>query len=266
VGAKRPPVLPKANLRFDGEGQALPGGAGRKREPVAFYRFHEDCKSSSVLGFIFVAPSGSLPSAKQSQKGKELSQELQNVFEIVAMASAVVAVLVTVVSALRSGAIRYLRFGSIEIEGSITSAEIAAFEEVPKSETRPFETHALASYYNQALSRATISFWFSLVFASIGFGVIIFAFFSHSETDLTGTIVKVASGTVIDAVAGLFFVQSTSAQKSMSSFFEKLRLDRLNAEAREMISEIEEPERRDQLRAQLILKYSGIEKLLEGGQ
>ena len=32
-----------------------------------------------------------------------------------------------------------------------------------------------------------------------------------------------------------------------------------------MIAEIEDPERRDQLRAQLILKYSGIEQLLEGG-
>ena len=50
----------------------------------------------------------------------------------------------------------------------------------------------------------------------------------------------------------------------MSSFFEKLRLDRLNAEAREMIEEIENAERRDQLRAQLILKYSGIEKLIVG--
>lgn len=33
-----------------------------------------------------------------------------------------------------------------------------------------------------------------------------------------------------------------------------------------MISEIEDPDRRDQLRAQLILKYSGVEKLLEGSQ
>jgi len=69
---------------------------------------------------------------------------------------------------------------------------------------------------------------------------------------------------VIDSVSALFFVQSTNAQKSMSEFFEKLRQDRLNAEARDMISEIEAVERRDQLRAQLILKYSGIERLLVG--
>ena len=50
----------------------------------------------------------------------------------------------------------------------------------------------------------------------------------------------------------------------MGDFFEKLRLDRLNAEAREMIGEIENIGMRDELRAQLILKYSGIDKLLSG--
>ena len=184
---------------------------------------------------------------------------------------AVGSVVVFVISAVRSGAIKQIRFGSISIEGGITASEIAKIERSsdskdsePKSAIKPFEIPALANYYNQALSRANISFWFSLIFASIGFGVIIFAFLSHNSTDVSGTIIKVISGTVIDAVAGLFFVQSTNAQKLMGDFFEKLRLDRLNAEAREMISEIENVERRDQLRAQLILKYSGIDKLLVG--
>jgi len=52
----------------------------------------------------------------------------------------------------------------------------------------------------------------------------------------------------------------------MSEFFEKLRLDRLNAEAREMIGEIEDLQMRDQLRAQLVLKYSGIDRMLTGDQ
>lgn len=129
---------------------------------------------------------------------------------------------------------------------------------------KPFEITALSNYYKHALSRANISFWFSIIFASIGFCVIIFAFASHSPSDIGGTVTKVVSGTVIDAVSALFFVQSTNAQKSMGEFFEKLRLDRLNAEAREMIGEIEDAERRDQLRSQLVLKYSGIDKLLVG--
>lgn len=122
----------------------------------------------------------------------------------------------------------------------------------------------MAKYYNQALARTNVSFWFSLIFAAIGFAVIIFAFLTHNPTDLTGSIIKVISGTVIDAVAGLFFVQSNSAQQAMITFFEKLRLDRAAADAREIIDEIKDPERADQLRAQLVLKYSGIEKLLIG--
>ncbi|WP_407067302.1 TRADD-N-associated membrane domain-containing protein [Methylobacterium sp. Leaf111] len=118
----------------------------------------------------------------------------------------------------------------------------------------------------QALARANISFWFSIIFASIGFSVLLFAFVSHTSSDIAGTVVKVASGAIIDAISVRFFVQSTNAQKSMSEFFEKLRLDRLNAEAREMIAEIESVPMRDQLRSQLILKYSGIDKLLDGSR
>jgi hypothetical protein len=175
---------------------------------------------------------------------------------------AVLSVLILVLSAIRSGTIGKVKFGSISIEGRISDADIKQIESAPPSESQPFDIKALASYYNQALSRANISFWFSLIFAAIGFGVLIFAFITHSSSDIYGTVMKVISGTVIDAVSALFFVQSTSAQKSMSDFFVNLRLDRLNAEAREMIGEIDNVERRDQLRSQLILKYSGIDKLI----
>lgn len=187
---------------------------------------------------------------------------VERIFSSASAIIAALAVVFAVISAIRSGSIKSLRVGPLSVEGAITSAEISKIEKPGGGEQKPFEITALANYYNQALSRANISFWFSLIFASIGFGVIIFAFATHLASDSFGTIIKVASGTVIDAVSALFFVQSTNAQKSMSEFFEKLRLDRLNAEAREMIAEIENVERRDQLRAQLILKYSGIEKLL----
>lgn len=128
-----------------------------------------------------------------------------------------------------------------------------------------FETTALRDYYKHALSRANVSFWFSMTFATIGFGVIIFAFVSHSSSDIWGSGLKMIGGAVIEAVAGLFFVQSTNAQKSMGEFFEKLRLDRLNAEARLLLSDIEHPERRDEVRTQLVLKYSDIDKLIVNG-
>ncbi|HEX8225487.1 MAG TPA: hypothetical protein VF605_16865 [Allosphingosinicella sp.] len=176
-------------------------------------------------------------------------------------------VLLAVLAAIASFIYGFRNVKSAKQANSLSSQEIrdAVVEfRTAAREGRPFETTALENYYGQVLSRANISFWFSLVFASIGFGVIIFAFVTHNTADVTGTIIKVVSGTVIDAISGLFFVQSTSAQKSMAEFFEKLRLDRLNAEARDMIAEIEDSKLRDELRAQLILKYSGIDRLLTG--
>lgn len=191
------------------------------------------------------------------------AETLSNLVGYTALVIAAAAVAASVAAALRSGVIRAITLGPLSIEGGITPSEVRD-ERSPPIEDRPFEATALANYYNQALARAKVSFWFSLIFASVGFLVIIFAFVTHEANDVAGTILKIISGTVIDAVSGLFFVQSTSAQKSMSDFFEKLRLDRASAVAREMISEMENPDRRDQLRAQLVIKYAGIERFVVG--
>jgi len=188
---------------------------------------------------------------------------IEQLFAVTAAGATFAVLVATVGGALKSGVLKQLTIRPLSFEAIITPREVEKLESSSK-EAKPFEATALANYYNHALSRANISFWFSLIFASIGFGVIIFSFATHNPSDIWGTIIKSLSGAVIDAVSALFFVQSTAAQKSMGDFFEKLRLDRLNAEARDMISEIENAERRDQLRSQLILKYSGIDKLLVG--
>jgi hypothetical protein len=187
-------------------------------------------------------------------------ERFQSIFELTS-AGAVVAA--TIAGAL-AVALQFFRSKSSIHAAKLTDIEVGALREIPPAPDKPFEATALANYYNQALSRANISFWFSLVFASIGFGVIIFAFISHSSGQLADTAIKVASGAVIDAVSSLFFIQSTNAQKAMQGFFEKLRLDRLNAEAKQMIESVENAERRDQLRAQMILKFAAIDKLIIG--
>ncbi len=186
----------------------------------------------------------------------------EQLFSIMGVLAAILAAVGSLVGAFRTGLLSSVSIKSLGFEATLTREEIAALEN-PKDD-EPFEFAALAKYYNHALIRANISFWFSLVFASIGFGVIIFAFATHNSGDIWGTVVKAASGAVIDAVSSLFFVQSTNAQKAMGEFFEKLRLDRLNAEARDLLNSIGDPERRDQLKAQLILKYSGIDQLVVG--
>jgi len=198
---------------------------------------------------------------------------ISGAFDWTAAASVILALVALLVGAWTS--LKGLRVGSIEIDAvgiprvvftrQGESAAGAGARAAPNAkEPEAFEVRALATYYNRALSRATISFWFSIIFATIGFGVIVFALLSHEPTDLYATILKIVSGTVIDAVSSLFFFQSTSAQKQMGDFFEKLRLDRLISDARAMIGEVENAERRDQLRAQLVLKFAGIEQLLEG--
>lgn len=200
-----------------------------------------------------------------------------NAFDWATAFAVFLALVGTVVGAWTS--LKGMKIGSIEF--GVTGLPIIAFTRDPEltgagaqpeisgtpagSEPEAFEVKALATYYNRALSRATISFWFSLLFATIGFGVILFGLLSHDPADLSATVIKVLSGTVIDAVSSLFFLQSTNAQKQMGDFFEKLRLDRLISDARGMIGEVENAERRDQLRAQLVLKFAGIDQLLEGG-
>lgn len=146
----------------------------------------------------------------------------------------------------------------------ISKQDLAASQNDPQTtDQTPFERRVLERYYNQALTAANVSFWFSIIFAAVGFGVIILSFATHSSGDSVGTIIKILSGAVIDAVSGLFLVQSQNARKSMTDFFEKLRLDRLSAEARQMIGEIDDTSARDQLRMQLVMKFSGIDRLVE---
>lgn len=123
----------------------------------------------------------------------------------------------------------------------------------------PFEIEQLANYYSVTLGQAKISFWFSLIFASIGFVVILGAALLYKEGDVMGASIKITSGLVIDAVAALFFVQSRRAQEAMGSFFEKLRTDRQFIEARKICDEISNDTTKDSIKTILVLHYSGLQ-------
>jgi hypothetical protein len=74
----------------------------------------------------------------------------------------------------------------------------------------------LREYHAQGLAQSKISFWFSLVFAALGFAVIVSAIFTLQPgerlLDQGRTFISLVAGTVIDAVAALFFVQSNKAR------------------------------------------------------
>lgn len=185
--------------------------------------------------------------------------------DILQVAIASITVLIaflSLVGALRAGVLRRVRFGSLEIEA--TSEEKRQAQELVQGlqtslrEDVPFETEQLAQYYAQILAQSKISFWFSLIFASLGFVVIILASFLHADGNVQATSVQVFAGVIMDAVSALFFVQSRNAQKSMGEFFDKLRRDRQQLESRKLCDSIENPTAKDAIRMQLALHYADL--------
>ena len=195
-----------------------------------------------------------------------MNEVVQQILAGVAGVIAVSSLIFAIVGAVRSGVIRRLNFklGPLEIEA--TPQERKAVRELIASVTEtsaekvPFETEQIALYYSQVLGQSKISFWFSLVFASLGFVVIIVAAFLYTSANSGAAIIQLIAGAIIDSVAGLFFVQSRGAQKAMMEFFEKLRLDRQQLESRKLCEEIQDPGIKDALRVNLSLHYAGIEK------
>ncbi len=173
----------------------------------------------------------------------------------------VIVAIFAIIGAMRSGVLKRLRFGSIEIEANPQEQEqIRALVRSVSNDSVsvPFETEQLALYYGQILSQSKISFWFSLVFASLGFVILVIAVFLYSTNSVGTTVAQFIAGTIMDAVAALFFVQSRNAQKSMGEFFDKLRRDRNHLESRQLCKNIEDKLARDALRIQLSLHYAEV--------
>ncbi len=161
--------------------------------------------------------------------------------------------------ALKSGVLKRVRFGSFEIEASTEdAAQFKSALEKSKEQSVPFEIEQLANYYSQILSQSKVSFWFSMIFASLGFAIIVISAFLHTEGTTTATIAQFSAGIIMDAVAGLFFVQSRNAQKSMGEFFDKLRNDRLHAESKLITESIQSKDAQDALRLHLALHYACV--------
>lgn len=126
----------------------------------------------------------------------------------------------------------------------------------------------LKEYHAQGLAQSRMSFWFSLIFASIGFAVIalsIVIFLQQSRDASAGwldtagkPIFALVAGTIIDAVAGLFFVQSNKSRQLMVEFFDKLRVDRKLDEALRLASSVEDTKTASHLKALLSLNFAEV--------
>lgn len=164
----------------------------------------------------------------------------------------------SIFAALRADVLRKISVGPFQIEAHKRefreARELLTTAAVPTTEPLPFETEQLARYYAQILYQAKVSFWFSLVFASLGFAVIVLAAFRYSDQQAGSSVATFIAGIIMDAVAALFFVQSKSAQTSMGQFFDKLRRDRQHAESRRLCDTLSDESIKDALK--LLLAYT----------
>lgn len=194
-----------------------------------------------------------------------MSLEIIDPKQLIATVSVAISVAVAfsaIVGALKAGILKKVRIAGLEFEAPTKDsiefkAALQKSSKTPEKEV-PFEIEQLANYYSQILSQSKISFWFSLIFASLGFATIVVSAFLYSDTNEAATIAQFTAGLIMDAVAGLFFVQSNNAQKSMGEFFDKLRNDRLHAESKIISQNIESVAAKDALKLHLSLHYAGI--------
>jgi hypothetical protein len=112
----------------------------------------------------------------------------------------------------------------------------------------------LRTYHSQGLAQSKISFWFSLVLGVAGFGLIVWAVVlmmrSGNALNAQGrATVPLIAGTITEAVSTLFFVQSNNTRKVMTTFFDKLRLDRNLDESLRLIDSVRDPKLQGSLQA-----------------
>jgi hypothetical protein len=126
----------------------------------------------------------------------------------------------------------------------------------------------LKEYHARGLAQSRTSFWFSLIFASIGFAVIALSigiFLQQTRDASAGwldtagkPIFTLVAGTIIDAVAALFFVQSNKSRQLMVDFFDKLRVDRKLDEALRLASSVDDKTTASNLKALLSMNFAKI--------
>lgn len=191
----------------------------------------------------------------------ELVRELSSVFIPLVVAGLAVMVLLKA---------KQVQFGKISIDLDKTDNKTleTADDFISDSQgdvsltTNERQFRLLKQYHAQGLGQSRISFWFSLIFAACGFAVIVVAILNvdKDKSLLTqpNAIISLISGTIIDAVSALFFVQSNKSRELMSTFFEKLRADRKIEESLKLADSITDENLQSKLKMILSLHFAEI--------
>jgi hypothetical protein len=116
----------------------------------------------------------------------------------------------------------------------------------------------ITSYHRQALQEARIQFWFSIAAASIGFGLIASAATIAAKSTVNEALLRALPGTVIEAVAALFFRQASEIRERATALYDRLRSDRKYSQAIMIVNSIEQPDLRSMVKARLALHIVGL--------
>ncbi|MFA6053004.1 MAG: hypothetical protein WC762_10485 [Methylobacter sp.] len=112
-------------------------------------------------------------------------------------------------------------------------------------------------YHQQALSQARVQFWFSVVAATVGFIYILYSASTNPIEELSG-ILKILPGTVIDAVALLFFRQAEQTRQRATELYDRLRKDSQMAMSQKILESISDTQIKSLAQAQIALHLSGL--------
>jgi hypothetical protein len=177
-----------------------------------------------------------------------------------AVLGVVVGLFVLLVIAGVVGRLTRIRVGGIHLEFPTVEAEAAAIraatsrEKSPEGEDDGFLL--LREYHARVLAQSKVSFWFSMVFAALGFGLIVFAVLVSGNEGQAA--VSLIAGVVVNAVSGLFLVQSSRAQRQLVEFFDRLRVDRKLGDALNLAADIRNPIVQSRLQGLLVLGLAEV--------
>ena len=196
-----------------------------------------------------------------------MSELINTLSSLAALLLSIFGLIVVILTYLRRGRIKLGQFQldfpheQLHAGGDIYINHAQPKEEIPQ-EPAHRQYSLMQQYHSQGLVQAKISFWFSLVFASLGFLVIVVSLLTmEKDVALTAqakTFVGLVAGTIIDAVSALFFAQSNKARHLMTEFFDKLRIDRKFEESLQMCEKISDPLIQSRLKVLMALNFAEV--------
>lgn len=138
---------------------------------------------------------------------------------------------------------------SLDLEESDYRNELRIIEEL------------ITGYHEQALQQSKVQFWFSVIAATVGLGLIFYMILSAVNLTTLETILRSLPGVAIEAVAGLFFTQAHEIRKRATELFDRLRIDKQQTKAIAIANTIEDTTLRSTVIAQISLHMSGLTRV-----